>query len=398
METLLKQAKALQKELVSYRRFLHAHAEVGFDLPVTKNFIKEKLSEIGYTPTDCGRAVVATAGNAPEKGVILLRADMDALPIGERSGLPFACKTGNMHACGHDLHAAMLLGAAKLLKLRESALSRGVKFLFQPAEEILQGAKDAIENGVLKAPPVSAAAMLHAIPDLPIQSGTLIVSAAGVTAPAADYFKTEIKGKACHGSSPQNGVDALTAAAHAVLALQELPAREIAAGSAVLTVGRLQAGDAGNAIADVAVFEGTLRAFDEETRAFVKKRLQEIVSGVAKTFRAKAKVTFGGGCPSLFNDKKTTAFAMNALWEAVGERGVLSAEDLGKAAGRNGGSEDFAYISRETPSVMIALAAGRAEDGYKYPLHHPKAVFDENTLCYGAAAYAALGLAFNENG
>ncbi len=396
MDSLLKQAKDLQKEIVSYRRFLHQHAEVGFDLPRSREFVKEKLTEMGYTPQDCGQSIVAIAGKNPEKGVILLRADMDGLPIKEKSGLPFACKTGNMHACGHDMHTAMLLGAAKLLKVREKELNRGVKLLFQPAEEILEGAKNALANGVLGAPPVKTSAMLHAIPDLPIKSGTLVVAGSGVGAPAADYFRAEILGKGCHGASPQNGIDALTAGAHAVIALQELSARELVSGSAVLTVGKLQAGDAGNAIADRAVLQGTLRAFDEETRAFVKKRLKEIISGIAKTFRARAKIAFEGGCPSLLNDEKTVEFALNALREAVGEKGVLSAEDFKKEAGRNGGSEDFAYLSRETPSVMIAIAAGRAEDGYKYPLHHPQAVFDESALYYGAAAYSALALAFNK--
>ena len=396
MKTLLQQAKDLQKELVSYRRFLHSHAEVGFRLPITRKFVQEKLTEMCYTPQDCGQSIVAVAGKRPEKGVILLRADMDALPIQERSGEPFACKTGNMHACGHDMHTAMLLGAAKLLKAREQELTHGVKLLFQPAEEILEGAKNALTNGVLEAPPVKTSAMLHILPRLPVKSGTVIVAGAGVSAPAADYFKAEITGKGCHGASPHNGIDALLTAAHAVLGLENIPAREIAAGSAVLTVGKLQAGDAGNAVADKAVFSGTLRSFDEDTRAFVKKRLKEIISNTAKAFRAKAKTVFEGGCPSLINGENAVELALRALRGALGEKGVLSAEDFPKEAGENGGSEDFAYISRETPSVMIALAAGSAEDGYKYPLHHPKITFDERALCYGAAAYSALALTFNQ--
>ena len=396
MDTLLKSAKRLQEEIVSYRRFLHENAEVGFGLPLTRKFIIQKLTQMGYEPKTVGKSIVATIGKSPEKGVILLRADMDALPIAEKTKLPFACEAGNMHACGHDMHAATLLGAAKLLKEREKSLIQGVKLLFQPAEEILEGAKDAVENGVLNDPPVHMAAMLHVIPQLPFHSGTPIVASAGVGAPAADYFKAEIIGKGCHGASPQNGIDALNAAAHAVIALQEISAREIVSNSAVLTVGKLQAGDAGNAIADRAVFQGTLRAFDEEIRAFMKKRLKEMIEGISKSFRAKASVLFEGGCPALINDKNATDFALNALEKAFGKEGVRNAEEFKKETGQNGGSEDFAYISRETPSVMIALAAGRAEDGYKYPLHHPKAVFDEAALCYGAAVYAALGLAFNK--
>ncbi len=399
MENLLSEAKRLQKTLVRYRRILHEHAEVGFDLPFTKQFVWDALEEIGCQPTACGRGGITTVIGSEEKSkknrsAILLRADMDGLPIKEKTGLPFACKTGNMHACAHDIHTASLLGAARLLKAREKQLSTCVKLLFQPAEETLEGAKDCLDSGLLENPKVGSAVMLHALVGGKLPIGSVVVANAGVSAPAADYFKIEVFGKSCHGAAPQNGVDALLVATNILTALQTVSTREISANSALtLTVGKMQAGVAGNAIADKAVMQGTLRVYDEQSRAFVKQRVEQIVYNVAKTFRARAKTTFEGGCPTLYNEEKMVKNAYALLKKALGEKSVFSAQEMGDDRRKNGGSEDFSYISSAVPSVMIALCAGSGEDGY--PLHHPKVVFDENALCYGATAYATIALANN---
>ncbi len=394
MNGIFKAAKAMQKQLVTDRRFLHAHAEVGFALEHTVRYVTERLQKAGYQVKPCGKAgVIAEIGDfSKNNGAILLRADMDALPIKENSGEPFACKTGNMHACGHDMHAAMLLGAASLLKARQTELKRPVRLLFQSAEEILEGAKEAMENGALDC--VEKAAMLHVLTDIPLKAGTLVVPTAGVGAPAADYFEISVNGKACHGSTPQNGVDALTAAAHILLALQELPARELPTNiPAVLTVGKMQAGVAGNAIPDRAELCGTLRAMDEGLREYIKKRLVEIAQTQARVFRAKAQTKFLGGCPTLQNDGGMVAFTLDILRKVLGEKQVLSAADLGGGVkNASGGSEDFAYITHKVPSVMLALAAGEKNKGYEYPLHHPKARFDESVLPIGAATLAAFAL------
>ena len=391
---ILNQAKKLQPTLAKYRQYLHEHAEVGFALSKTATFVEKNLQEMGYTPIRIAKnCLLATIGKPSAKGAFLLRADMDALPIKEKSGEAFACKTGNMHACGHDMHTAMLLGAAKLLKDNERELKGQVKLLFQPAEEILQGAKTAVDAGVLES--VQGAVMIHVMVNTPLKSGTLVVSSGGVTAPAADYFTVEITGKSCHGSAPWNGVDALNASAHFLVALQALSAREISLSTpATLTVGTLQAGTAGNAIADRAVMQGTLRAFDENVREQIKKRIKEMAQSIAKAFKAKAKVSFGGGCPTLVNDSKLSAFVEKNARELLGEKGVYTSAQLagGETARRNGGSEDFAYISQQTPSVMLALSAGAIEEGYAYPLHHPKVRFNENVLCIGSAVLAHTAL------
>ena len=400
MENLLNEAKRLQSKLVQYRRALHAHAEVGFDLPFTRQFIMQTLREIGYQPTECGKGgIVATIGGSKSKGekspsAILLRADMDGLPMKEKTHLPFACKSGNMHACGHDIHAASLLGAAHLLKARENQLSTCVKLFFQPAEELLEGAQDCLNSGLLQSPRVGSAFMLHVLVGANMPVGSVVVANAGVSAPAADYFRIEVVGKSCHGAAPQNGVDALMVATQIFCALQAISTREVSSGAGLtLTIGKMQAGVAGNAVADKAVLQGTLRVYDEETRAFVKKRVEQIVRDVAKTFRARAKTFFEGGCPTLYNDRERVENALLALKKSLGAKRVFSAEEMGGQRKKNGGSEDFSYISHAVPSVMIALCAGNGAEGY--PLHHPKVVFDESALCYGATAYATVALAEN---
>lgn len=389
MDKIVKKAKALQEELVAMRRYLHANAETGFALPKTLAYIEKRLTEMGYTPQKCGRAgLVVEAGKGKKR--VLLRADIDALPIVEKTGLPYACKGGNMHACGHDFHAAMLLGAARLLKEEEATLGGCVRLLFQPAEEILEGAKDCIESGVLKG--VDAALMIHVLTAFNSTMVAAIVSSEGVSAPAADYFKVQIQGKGCHGAASWNGVDALTVAARVLLGLQELNAREISVATpAVLTVGSLQSGEGGNVLSDKVVLRGTLRSFDEGTRIFVKERMEHIAKNIARAFRAKAKVTYEGGCPTLLNNGRISRLAEEGAKELLGEGAVISSNDLGADVRQNsGGSEDFAYISRAVPSVMLGLVAGKKEEGYAYPLHHPKVQFDERVLFKGVALFVGI--------
>ena len=292
-EQILQEAKALQEEIKSHRLWLHTHAETGFDLTETKPYVKSALTEMGYAVHECGKAGLVTTVGKPGGKVILLRADMDALPIAEEADVDFACKNGRMHACGHDMHTAMLLGAAKILKAHESELGGTVKLMFQPAEEIFEGSKDMIASGVLENPRPDAALMIHVAAGMPLPAGTVVVSAPGVSAPAADYFTIRVHGKGCHGSAPQNGIDPLTAAAHILIALQEIHARELSASDeAVLTIGTFHAGEAGNVIPDTATMGGTIRTYDEKTRAYLKERMTAIAQSIAEAFRASAEVSF----------------------------------------------------------------------------------------------------------
>ena len=396
MERLLNDAKRLQHELVGHRRYLHEHAETGFNMEKTAAYIKQTLQQYGYTPKKCGKAgIVVTVGRKSGKA-ILLRADIDGLPITEKTGLAYACKNGNMHACGHDIHATALLGAAKLLKTYEKELKGRVKLLFQPAEELLEGAKDVIEGGVLSDPKPDAAVMLHVLTGTPLPVGTTVVASGGVSAPAADFFHIKVQGKGCHGAAPWNGVDALTVAARILLSLQEITARELPASTpAILTIGMVQSAGADNAIADSAILKGTLRSFDEGARKQVKKRMEQIAKHTARAFRATAEIMYQGGCPTLINDEKISTLTEQALKKTLGEAQVFTSNDLGGDVRANsGGSEDFAYISHKIPSVMVALSAGQTDKGYPYPLHHPKAAFDESVLWQGCVIYTSIALAW----
>lgn len=401
-EELMKEAKQHEAQLIADRRQLHACPGVGFALEETVAYVKAELTAMGYTPQMCGKSgIVALAGGTKPGKVFLLRADMDALPMGEESGESFASQNGYAHACGHDLHTAMLLGAARILKAHEHEIEGTVKLMFQPAEEIFEGAHDMIQSGVLTNPAVDAGMMMHVTAGMPFPPGTPIIMSPGVSASACDFFEIKIQGKGCHGAQPELGVDPITVAAHIVLALQEINAREVSMYDQVaLTLGTLQAGDANNIIPDTALIRGSLRTFDETVRATIKARMKEIVTGMARLYRAEAELLFGSGCPSLLNDKAVSDSVAQYAKELLTARGAFTTAELaamsGGSAKGGGGSEDFAYVSREVPTVMLAVAAGQPQAGYTYPGHHPKVRFDEKVLSNGAALYAYAAMRWLE--
>ncbi len=396
MQRLLDDAKTLEENMISHRRYLHEHAEIGFHLEQTHKYVLNQLKAMGLKPKLLGKCgiVALIKGRKPGK-TILLRADMDALPIREESGVDFICKTGNMHACGHDMHTAMLLGAAKLLADRADMLSGTVKLMFQPAEEILEGAADMIDAGVLDDPAVDAAVMVHVIPALPMKPGTVIVPKSGVNAPAADYFTVTFQGKGCHGSMPQQGIDPITAACQAVIGLQEITARELGiTEKAVLTIGKIEAGSAPNVIAEKAILQGSIRAFSDDTREKIKTRFKQICCGIGEAFRCQVQVKFVSGCPTLLTDDNLTRDILSALTNHFDENMVADMSGDSSASDSAGGSEDFSYISHKVPTVMLALAAGEPRSGYNLPLHHQQLKFDESALIYGASAYAACAIGY----
>ena len=384
---MLEKAIKIKDELVEHRRWLHTHAETGFDLRQTTDYVCRQLEDMGYLPRRVGRCGIVVDHNRSEGPTILLRADMDALPIREETNLDFKSQTENMHACGHDLHTAMLLGAAKLLVNKD--LPGNVRFLFQPAEELLEGAKDMIDAGVLEG--VDAAMMIHAAL-APLPTGMAIISSPGVSAPAADYFTIQIRGKSCHGSAPQDGLDPLPAAAQILLTIQNIQTRELGLNDrAVLTIGSIHGGTAANVIADTVEMRGSLRTADENVRQKLRTRMEEIVTSMCPVFRCKGEVTFDSGCPCLLNNEEMSNLAARCLKQTFGDDLAKTTLELNPKGGPTaGGSEDFAYISQQVPSVMAAICAGNSE----HPLHHPQVVFDEDALPYGAAAYASVAVEY----
>ncbi len=381
----LEAAQAMEAEMTAWRRELHQHPELGFDLTFTREFVKTRLEEMGCEPVPCGEGFTVLLGKSGGK-TILLRGDMDALPVGEEADVPYKSQCpGRMHACGHDMHTAMLLGAAKLLKDNESLLEGQVKLMFQPAEEILAGSSNMIDHGVLENPHVDGALMIHVTTGVPIPKGTLMIPEGGTGSASSDHFRITVKGKGGHGAMPNLSVDPITAMAHIHLALQEIHAREITPGDfLVITPGMFQAGNASNVIPDTAMMEGTIRAGSVEMVDFAKKRMTEIAEGTAKVFRAEARVDFLASCPPMIADNEMSDSARRYLTELLGQA-VLPPMGGSKIGG---GSEDFAFVSVKVPTVGLFLGAGNANEGFLYPQHHPKARFDDSVLYIGTASYA----------
>ena len=390
-QTILKEAEKLQKELMDIRRDLHRHPEVGFDLPYTKAFVKSKLKEIGYKPKEVGKAgIVALAGGKKEGKTILLRADMDALPLGEEAEVEYrSLNEGKMHGCGHDMHTAMLLGAAKLLKAHEDEIEGNVKLEFQPAEEIFQGSPDMIRSGLLENPAVDAAVMIHVTAGMPIETGMLMVSGGGISSTSCEQYHIIVRGKGGHGSTPHEAIDPITAAAHIHIALQEINSRELEGNQfGIFTTGRFEAGKASNVIPDTAEMWGTIRTTDPENKVgqLIKTRMEQICDGVAKAFRCQSSVEFYDYCPCMVIDPQLSADTLRAMKELLGNGAIdLSVVSGGKAGG---GSEDFAFVSHRVPTVSMFLTAGNSKDGYIFSQHHPKVRFDDSVLHVGSAAYA----------
>ena len=377
-------AEKIQEELVQVRREIHKHPEVGFAVQNTKALLKEKLIAYGYEPKDCGQSGLVALVGKPTGKTFLIRGDIDALPMPEFANLPYRSVEDNkMHACGHDLHAAMLLGAAKVLKEHEEELDGQVKIIFQPAEEILQGAMDCIDDGLLENPTVNAGMMLHAFPAPMIPTGSIITARAGVVQASADWFEVKIKGKGSHGAMPEMSIDPINVAVHIYTALQAITAREVGSEERfVLTIGEFSGGSAGgsNVIPEEAYFKGTLRALNEEVRTFVKERMVSIAKNIAAAFRAEVDVVFTNGCCANVVDEKMFAFSKEAVIEMHGKDRVLPCPyELPLMS-----SEDFGEIGARVPTTVMYVAAGNST----YPVHNSMVVFDDAALKEGVKTYA----------
>ena len=378
----LKRATEINPEVIANRRYLHQHPELAFDLDNTVRFVKEKLTEMGYAPADCGdHGVVALAGGRKPGKCILIRADMDALPMKEESGLEFSSLTDSAaHTCGHDTHTAMLLGAAKLLKEMEDEIPGTVKLMFQPAEEMGTGAENMLKAGVLENPHVDASFGIHIFAAVP--AGVLVYGN-GPMLSSCDVFEITVKGKGGHGSMPNDTVDPIMVGAHILTALESINSREIAPDSfGVLTVGCFQSGSKFNIIPDTAFMTGTIRTFDSEVRAFIKKRLVELAEGTARAYRAEAVVSFPTQICAVNTDKDVARIVGESVAAAVGAPRVIG--NFKPIAG----SEDFGYITSEVPSTFFGLG-GCPTDYPAYPQHSPNIRFNEDAFPVGVAAYVS---------
>lgn len=383
-------ALEIKDELVANRRKFHGFAELGFELPQTVALVMQELRSYGYEPQLVGKAgVTCTVGHGGK--VILIRGDMDALPMAEETCLPFAATNGNCHSCGHDCHTAMMLGAAKLLKEKEDTLKGTVKFMFQPAEELLGGAKDMIANGILENPKVDAGFGMHiGVAREHSKIGTVAYSR-GPANFSGDMIRITAIGKDCHGSRPDLGIDAINIAAHIVIALQEVLAREIPCTEhSVLLVGKITGGSSCNTQSGKCVLECSVRTTDQTKRDFLKRRVKEIAEGTAKTFRGEAIVEYVYGIAPMVNNEDMSDEIGSYCREFLGDENVI-------VVPTSNGTEDFSAVAELIPTTYLSLGAGSIEEGYTIGGHNPKMVLSEDVLPIGAALYAYAASRYLEN-
>lgn len=373
---ILSWASQTEQEVIAFRRALHMCPETAFEEHETAAFIRRTLADMGLPWREAGTGTIVdipAQGSAP---LIALRADMDGLPMEEATGLPYAsCHAGRMHACGHDCHTAMLLGAAGILWRRRQLLPGPVRLIFQPAEESGGGASRMIQAGCLEG--VSAIYCLH------MQGGR----AAGCFATRPDYihaasdgFVIRVRGKSSHGASPNSGVDAIVIAAHIILALQEIVSREVSAfSSVVLTIGRITGGTARNIVCGEVQLDGTLRTLGEDVRSAVRQRIVEISGQTAGMLRGSAEVDFVQGYCACRNDAALTERTVQLARELFGPDAVTILDHCSM------GGEDFGFYQQQTPGVKLYLGTGRSES-----VHTSTFQVDESTLRSGTALLCAL--------
>lgn len=373
-------ALELREETVAHRRWLHSHAEVGLDMPKAQAYVLDALKKYGLEPRPCGHGVTAELGRKGGR-TLLLRADMDALPMPEESGESFACPTGTeAHTCGHDFHAAMLLTAARLLKENESMLSGRVRFMFQTAEETFEGAKDMLANGILDG--VDGALAYHVgAGRMPV--GLFMYNSGGTMMYSVDGFRITVHGRGAHGAYPHSSIDPINIGVHIYLALEALIAREADPSKAcVLTIGSFTAGSAPNIIPDTAVLQGTLRTNDSASRDKLVQRLKEAAQKTAGVYGGSAEIEMISQVPPLVCDPAMTGEIVGYMRE-LPIPGLTPVPDTSASA-----SEDFAVIAEKVPSVFMYLSAGYMDERGDAPAHNPKVRYNEAVCPIGSACLA----------
>ena len=384
MPDFLSEAQALFEYTQSMRRDFHAHPELGFHEVRTAGIVAKELTSLGlevHTGVG-GTGVVALLDGAKPGPVVLVRADMDALPIREETGAPYASQNpGVMHACGHDGHTAVLLTVAKMLNAHRNQLSGTVKFMFQPAEEGMGGAEKMIEDGVLENPKVNVALALHVWNEKPV--GWVGIAGGPVMA-GAEIFKIKVRGKGGHGAVPHLAVDPILAAAQVVSALQGIVARNIAPlQTAVVSVCTIHGGETFNVIPPTVEMTGTIRTFEPAVRTRVLERFEKTVHSIAEGMGCQAEIELQILTPATINQPETAARV-----QAVARR-LLPEADVDTANYITMGSEDFAFVLEKVPGCFFFIGSANPEKGLDAGHHHPRFDIDEAALPRGAALMAA---------
>lgn len=385
MNKFLKRAQELEASMKSDRHYLHQNAEVGFDLPITTKYVMDRLQEIGLEPKEiCKSGVTALIeGKKPGK-TYLLRADMDALSMNEENVLEFTSKTNAAHNCGHDMHTAILLGAAQILKENVDELEGNVRLMFQPNEEAFLGSKAMIEAGVLD--DVDVASCMHMMLDYDASN---YACAPGFFSSSCDGFKITVNGKGCHGAMPHLGIDPINVGMSICTAFQQLVSRETPPKeTASLTFGQFSGGNTPNIVPDKVVIQGTLRTYNAELRAKLVNRMQTIVKSAGEMYGTTAEYEVLSDVPSIYVNPEMLEEVKTYLSEI---EGLTLANDNFRITP----SDDMAFISEKVPTVYLLLQA-RVKDN-PYPHHNPKVLFDESAMTWGAAMHAQCAFEWLRN-
>jgi amidohydrolase len=384
MNEIIKYIEEIEEELISIRRDIHQYPEVGFEEHRTSQKIVDFLEELDIKVDRLAKTGVVALLDCGEGPVIALRADIDALPIEEKTEVSYKSKVkGIMHACGHDGHTAILLGVAKVLSKFRDRLKGKVKFIFQPAEEGPGGAFPLIEAGVLEGPKVDNIFGLHIEESLP--TGTIGVQPK-VGSAAADEIDILIKGKGGHAAAPHQGVDAIITASQVITALQTVISRQInPQKSAVISLGTINGGYKRNVIADEVKVTGTVRTTDPDLRKMMPEMIEQIIKGITLSQRSDYELDYRFGYPVLINSTELVQEVKGAIGS------IPYVDDIKYILRSSMGAEDFAYYLKEVPGIFFRLGAADPQEDY-YPGHHPKFNFDEKALKIGVALFVYITL------
>ena len=383
------EANHIKDELIEIRRTLHQYPELGFEETNTSKFIKDFLTKEGITFKEfagtgvCG--IIEGTKEGENKKVIGLRADIDGLPMQDKKSCSYASKvSGKMHACGHDGHTTILLGAAKLLNKNKDKFNGTIKLIFEPAEETTGGARVMIEEGVLTNPNVDVMCGLHV--EETLDAGMIMVRRGTVNA-ASNPFNITIKGSGGHGAYPDTAVDSIVMASHVVTSLQSIVSREIKpVNPAVVTIGSIHGGTAQNIIPNEVKLSGIIRTMTNEDREFAKLRLKEIVNGVCTTFRGSAEIEIEESYPCLYNDDDMVKILEDSA------KNIIGAENVKVQKNPKLGVESFAYFANKVPSVFYFLGIRNEEKGIIYPAHNSLFDIDEDALPIGVAIQCEVAM------
>ncbi|MCL2548529.1 MAG: amidohydrolase [Symbiobacteriaceae bacterium] len=392
MHTMLQRARELEDKYIAYRRQFHRHPEAGWQEVETAATVMAHLDSLGIPYQRVGATAVVglITGGIPNDKCIAIRADMDALPITERTDLEYSSQIpGMMHACGHDGHTAILMGVAALLKEKQAQIKGKIKLFFQPAEEGPGGAKPMIEGGCMENPRVDATIGLHL--DVTDYHTGEVGFRDGASTASTDGFVITVRGNGGHGAHPHLSVDAIVCAGQLVSALQSIVSREVSPiESAVITVGTINGGYRGNVIADQVVLDGTIRTLSPQVREGIPQRMERVLQGICAAYRCQGELQIRQGVPSVINDSNlTNAFEQSAI-------ALLGSSQVKRVPYPTMGGEDFSYYGQKAPACFIRLG-GRNEDiGCTNPGHHPKYNFDEQAIAVGMATLAQMALDYLE--